>query len=71
MIGRFVADSIAPLNTDFICFQGIVPTLLRNVLAGGTYFMSFELMRIARAEKHGVQVKDLPVFETFVCGTIM
>ncbi len=33
--------------------------------------MSFELMRIVRAEKHGVQVKDLPLIETFACGAIL
>ena len=48
--------------------QGFSATLLRNVLAGGTYFMVFETLRNMRAQHHGCTVKQLPILETFLCG---
>eukprot|EP00042_Codosiga_hollandica_P023607 m.94593 g.94593 ORF g.94593 m.94593 type:complete len:290 (-) comp51257_c0_seq1:843-1712(-) len=49
-------------------YQAFGVTLLRNVLAGGSYLASFETMRLYRSEALGVKVKDLPLFETFMCG---
>ena len=50
--------------------QGFSPTLLRNILSGGTYFMVFDTLRIYRAEHHHCTIKEIPVIETFVCGGI-
>jgi solute carrier family 25 carnitine/acylcarnitine transporter 20/29 len=41
---------------------------LRNCLAGGTYFMSFETMREFTAEKRGCSIAALPLLDTFICG---
>ena len=69
-VGVCLLGGLSPVL--FICLQlqGFSPTLLRNILSGGTYFMVFDTLRLERARVHGCTIKELPVLETFVCGGI-
>jgi len=51
-------------------YQGFLPHICRNIPSGALHLGIFDTLRIKMAEKQGVAVNKLPVYQTMLAGSI-
>ena len=51
-------------------YQGFVPHIYRNTIAGAAHIGAFETLRHNIAKKRGIQVGELPQWITLSCGAM-